>query len=326
MNYLFFDCECANNWNRVGKICSFGYAIFDSDFHLLQKKDILINPRAPFDKKVLGGKKARIALAYPADSFYAQKDFAYFYPTIRFLLTQPNMTVLGYSLKDDIAYLSQECKRYKLEMASFRFIDVQTINQKATAWPTPESLEKACARYEVDTTSLQFHKSCDDAEMSGLLLKAIAHRIGFSLADALAYFPSAASDVQTLLSQPKGRSKRYRSRRHLNLPLASDFQEKNEKLNALIQEENQVALEGPLNGEAFSVSCLVKEDINTAIALCERIKSLGGRLAQSLKKADYIVVYDDEEKVLDAGLFDCTHLQILTLKEAEELFKNIPQR
>jgi DNA polymerase III epsilon subunit-like protein len=321
MNYLFFDCELANSWEGKGKICSFGYAIFNENFQLLQKKDILINPRAAFDKKVLGGKKARIALAYPAKTFYEQKNFAYHYPTIRFLLTQSNMTILGYSLKDDVTYLAQECERYHLKMCSFPFIDVQMIGQKATASPTPENLEKACERYEVDTSGLVFHKSCDDAEISGLFLQAIAQRLGFSLADTLAYFPSAASDVQTFLSQPKERSKRYRSKRHLNLPLVPDFEQKNEKLNALIQEENQVALPGPLRGKAYSVSYLVKEDVDTALGICEQIKSLGGRLAQSLKKADYIIVYDDEEKTLDAGRFDCTNLDILTLKEARDLFK-----
>jgi DNA polymerase III epsilon subunit-like protein len=229
------------------------------------------------------------------------------------------MTILGYSLKDDIAYLEQECRRYKLDLCAFPFIDVQTIGQKVSASETPESLEKACARYEVDKGKCQFHKSCDDAEMSGLLLEAIAQRLGRSLSDTLAYFPSAASDVQTFLSQPKERSKRYRSRRHLNLPLTPDAKEKNDKLNALIKEEHLLALPGPLAGKSYSVSYLVKEDVDTALELCEEILALGGQLAQSLKKADFIIVYDEEEKALDAKQFDCTHLQILTLEEAKAL-------
>jgi DNA polymerase III epsilon subunit-like protein len=320
MAYLFFDCECANRWKGQGKICSFGYAIFDEDFHRIEKKDILINPRAPFDKKILGGAKARMALAYPKESFYAQKDFAYLYPTIQFLLTEPKMTILGYSLKDDIAYLNQECSRYGLTMANFPFIDVQTIGQKVTASATPESLEKACARYAIDTHDLQFHKSCDDAEMSALVLKAISHRLGFSLKDTLAYFPSAHSNVHAFLTKPRLGHRRSHCDRHLTLPPSPNAKEKNKELNAMIEEKNQVALPGPLGGATYSISYLIKEDIDTALRLAKQIKALGGRLEKSLKKSDFIITYDEEEQAFDQGRFDCTHLQIITLKEAQEIF------
>jgi hypothetical protein len=54
MKYLFFDCECANCYDHEGKICSFGYVITDESFRLLEEKDIIINPNAPFDPHVLG--------------------------------------------------------------------------------------------------------------------------------------------------------------------------------------------------------------------------------------------------------------------------------
>ena len=49
MKYLFFDIECANCFNNIGKICEFGYVMTDEKFKVLDKNLILINPNTKFD-------------------------------------------------------------------------------------------------------------------------------------------------------------------------------------------------------------------------------------------------------------------------------------
>ena len=44
MKYLFFDIECANSFDGICKMCSFGYAIFDNKFNKIESKDILMDP------------------------------------------------------------------------------------------------------------------------------------------------------------------------------------------------------------------------------------------------------------------------------------------
>ena len=44
MNYLFFDIECADGTH----MCSFGYVLVDEKFNILEKDDILINPKCAF--------------------------------------------------------------------------------------------------------------------------------------------------------------------------------------------------------------------------------------------------------------------------------------
>ena len=44
MKYLFFDIEC---WDG-NHICSFGYVIINSDFEILEKRDLVINPEKVF--------------------------------------------------------------------------------------------------------------------------------------------------------------------------------------------------------------------------------------------------------------------------------------
>ena len=48
MNYIFFDIECANCEGGQAKICSFGYVVTNEAFEVLEKEDLLVNPRAPF--------------------------------------------------------------------------------------------------------------------------------------------------------------------------------------------------------------------------------------------------------------------------------------
>ena len=49
MEFLFFDVECANCFGGVGKMCSFGYVLVDSEFNVIETDDIVMNPEAPFD-------------------------------------------------------------------------------------------------------------------------------------------------------------------------------------------------------------------------------------------------------------------------------------
>ena len=44
MKYLFFDIECCDG----NHMCSFGYVIINSDFEILEKRDLVINPEKVF--------------------------------------------------------------------------------------------------------------------------------------------------------------------------------------------------------------------------------------------------------------------------------------
>ena len=82
MNYCFFDIECANCFGGKGKICSFGYVITDEQFNILEKKDIVINPRSSFN---LG---PDLKLAYTKSEFRQAAPFPDYYDEIGALLQQ----------------------------------------------------------------------------------------------------------------------------------------------------------------------------------------------------------------------------------------------
>ena len=85
MTNLFFDIECANNFDGVGKICSFGYALCGQDFSLIESDDLLMNPDAPFDW-YLFKKNSRCHLAYTREEYNRNPKFPHHYPKISSLV------------------------------------------------------------------------------------------------------------------------------------------------------------------------------------------------------------------------------------------------
>lgn len=57
MDYVFFDIECANCIEGQAKICSFGYVVTDEQFDVIEREDLIVNPKAPF---LLSGRKKTV--------------------------------------------------------------------------------------------------------------------------------------------------------------------------------------------------------------------------------------------------------------------------
>ena len=47
--FLFFDIECANCFNGIGKMCSLGYVVINENFEILDEDDVVMNPETEFD-------------------------------------------------------------------------------------------------------------------------------------------------------------------------------------------------------------------------------------------------------------------------------------
>ncbi|MCX4313272.1 MAG: 3'-5' exonuclease [Clostridia bacterium] len=168
MDYLYFDIECADG----SHICSFGYVITDPQFNIIEKEDILINPRCEF-KLGKYRKEPYIALAYREKQFYAAPSFDKLYDKIGEILSVPNRTILGHAIESDVEFLDKACDRYKKPRFDIRVYDTQRIYEKHTDGANVKSLEKIMEELNVDITQLSAHKSCDDAEMSMLTMREI---------------------------------------------------------------------------------------------------------------------------------------------------------
>ena len=101
MKYVFFDIECACVYKYTAKICAFGYTVTDEFYNVLEKEDILINPKGKFhltDRKGRDG----IVLPYEYGEFSSRPLFPAVYPKIKKLLEDPEVLVLGHATMNDV--------------------------------------------------------------------------------------------------------------------------------------------------------------------------------------------------------------------------------
>ena len=122
MRYLFFDIECANCFEGVGKICEFGYAVTDAHFCVIEKDNIIVNPECEFDKK--GFAMSKIKLSHPYSEYYRKPNFKAFYKRIKSLF-EGEVIAIGHNTHADAQYLLDACLRYGLEPFDYEFVDTQ---------------------------------------------------------------------------------------------------------------------------------------------------------------------------------------------------------
>ncbi len=183
MNYIFFDIECANCFQGRGKICSFGYVITDEFFNVLEKEDIVINPRAKFHL-VGRGNHPGIVLAYDEKTFKSAPSFPSFYAKIRSLLEDPNNLAFGFSVMSDASYIKSECQRYNKDIFDYEFIDVQRIYSDIHGLTDTPSLIKCANHYGVAETQ-DVHKSDDDSLFTMQVMKGMCEEAHMSATELI---------------------------------------------------------------------------------------------------------------------------------------------
>ncbi|MBQ9469311.1 MAG: hypothetical protein IJU52_09940 [Clostridia bacterium] len=211
MNYIFYDIECANCQNGQAKICSFGYVVTDESFNVLEKRDVVINPRAPF--LLMGrGRKQYIKLAYSMSQFRSAPDFADVYGRIRALLTRRDCLIFGYAADNDAGYLKSEFERFHLPSIDFAYYDLQKLLNfvlpKEEGQPRNQiSLTSAVGMLCGEEPSQEIHKSDDDALLTMQVLKGIAEKTGVAPVKLLERYPVCRGDLshgQVLVRIPEG--------------------------------------------------------------------------------------------------------------------------
>ena len=194
VNYVFFDIECANCIEGQAKICSFGYVVTDEHFQILEKEDLIVNPKAPF---LLTGRKNRpfIQLAYSKTEFKKAPTFPYVYDRIKELLTRPDTLVFGYAADNDANYLRSEFERYCLPCVNFSYCDLQKAYhfiETPGEQSRQVSLSDAAAMY-MGEVNQEVHKSDDDAYFTMRVLEGLCAKTGKSPAQLVEEYPSCSA-------------------------------------------------------------------------------------------------------------------------------------
>lgn len=285
MKYLFYDCEGANSFNKVSKICSLGYVLCDEFFNIIAKEDLLINPEDVFDYHLFDN-KSKINLHYPKSAFYSSPTFKERYEEIKALFTG-NTMVIGFSIINDIKYLSDACKRYDLEMFNFKYMDAQEIHRQFRGYDHAYGLEKTIEDLDIDVSSVVCHKSDDDAYMTLLIMKKLFELNGLSTGEFLNKYKFKSYNDYIKEKSIRDLKKEARKQEYL------ERKNKVLKLNDLYGKSNE---EGMLfKGQGFTFSKRVSKYIDEALLVQKFIYDNGGVTFRNYSDGLTVIIDKDEK-------------------------------
>lgn len=173
--YLFFDIESIDRRSKF--IATFGYVLVDSNFNVLVKEDILINPDVEeYDWYVL-----KNIFHYTREDAVNSPKFSYFYDKINELLTDSNIVNMGYAIINDLDYLRNDYHRMGREYNNLEGYDVQVFYKKLNNLENGMKLFNLARTFGIDVTGYIEHKSDDDAMVSMLITKHYCEKFNLSI-------------------------------------------------------------------------------------------------------------------------------------------------
>lgn len=285
MKLVFFDIECACVHKTYAKICAFGYVVCDENFNIVEKEDILVNPKGRFELTDRKGEKG-IVLPYEYEDFKKHPPFKAVYPRIKELLEDKDSYVLGHAVLNDVKYLNLETRRFHLPSFEFSFSDSQLLFMAhVDDFSRQFGLEYIAGALGVEFTP---HRAADDAYATMRITEAMckAHGCTFpELLEKLNVRPGKISSYQ--ISRPVSKGfKRYN---------AGKKAAKEERSRRRVEFYNNLTRKrlnrngGALAGKVVTFSRAIEDEIELSIPLVDRIYALGGRYAQKLDKCNLYV-------------------------------------
>ncbi len=218
MRFLAFDIECARVCKTAAHILSFGYALADENFQVLEKEDILISPGT---KIYVHNKKGEgIDLPYTDEDLKTQPKFPAVYRRIRDLLEDKDTVVVGHATMNDARYLNLDTQRFHLPPLRFRFYDTQMLCAGvAEDYTAFRGLEHIAKEWEIEYSA---HCSMEDALLTLKILETLCkkeggfaqmiHRLGVEPGRVLGYdaFPSTTAAYRAILEERERKKQQRR--------------------------------------------------------------------------------------------------------------------
>ena len=312
MQYVFFDIECACVYRDTAKICAFGYCLTDEQFNILEKADLLINPKGKFHLTDGSGKDG-IVLPYEYRDFKKYPLFSEFYPKIRDLLQSKNHRVFGHATTNDVKYLNLETRRYHIPALSYEFFDTQLIYMSImNSFDRQIGLEGVAQALGVEFTP---HRAADDAFATMKVAQAMCEREGVSMEELLKRYgvlpgKTAKGNIvngnsvnYTLYQEQRRAGKEERIRQH------EAFCRLIEKVNG--RKSNKA---GAWHGKVFSFSHEIEHDFVRAKGYMEEISRNGGRYSTKVSNCN---VYVRAEEDNGRRLLNAQRAQVEIWEESE---------
>lgn len=305
MKYVFYDAESVDFEHKCS--FTFGYLVTDENFNVLHpKEDIVFNPDIPKEDWDWRAYRKILQNSYDKNKLVKLKTFPSYYNKIRKLFEGDEVYCVGFEVNEDVKYLLGNCDKYGLNSIDFKYIDLRDIIKLLTG-ENASSLIIEYIRY-FNKPYNGIHKSCNDAEMTMLILKEILRRYKKSLPDILKEhkelvgvsenfvygFDGNKFDIKnpiifekigkTKIKMMKEGQEDFIVRGTINHFLFNRF------IDFAEQSEN---LEQKLKGKKISISLNYElYNYQNMLKIIQRIKNLGGEYVKKGSLADIFVKQD----------------------------------
>lgn len=276
-NYVFFDCECANMFDGIGKICSLGYVITDDELNVIESEDVVINPECEFDWYLFSG-KSECKLAYSKDYFRIKPNFAAYYKDIKKLFTTGNRYILGFAVANDVNYVNSACQRYNENYIQLRAFDIEKLLENH--YGQKKKLSQWAEFFGINVAKFQSHKSVDDAMMTMLCLKKFCIDMGKSPEDIMTENKGLFVSSEQILIQAEERA--YRK-------------EIMDKIKRLYNKKSPKPKYKSVLGEYFEFDREIFKDIDFAFELIKQIYENGGCVCEHLVGKGQVIFSQEVE-------------------------------
>ena len=265
-SFVFFDCECANTFDGVGKICSLGYVICDDDLNVIESEDVVMNPECDFDWYLLSG-KGDCKLAYSKDYFRIKPNYEAYYKDIKKLFTTGNRYIAGFAVSNDVGFVNDANGRYELPYIQFRAFDLERYLERK--YEKKQKLVEWAEEFGVVVEKFMSHKSVDDAMMTMLCLKAECERTG--------------QNVEQIFTSPEGKNCFVSNEQILEQAAERAYRrEVMEKIKRLYNKKSPMPRFKTVLGCRFELDRKIMHDVDDAFELVKRIYENGGMVTERI--------------------------------------------
>lgn len=321
MKYVFYDAESIDKEHKCS--FTFGYLVTDENFNILvPKEDIVFNVDIPKENWDWRAIKNVLKGSYNEKDFMSKKTFPQVYSKIKRLLEGDDILCVGFEVNEDVKYLLGNCNKYELEPINFKYIDLRDVIRFLTGEKS-SSLILEYIKY-LHKPYFGIHKSCNDAEMTMLILKEILmlykktlskildEKTGFiGVSDGFIYgFDGNKYDIKNpreskyekvgerKFKKNKPCQEDWILRGSLNNILFLRFLDYAEKTENLEQKLKDKKISISLNYEMYNFQNMLK--------IIQRIKNLGGEYVKKGSLADIFVKQDAPVKDENGEMILCS--------------------
>ena len=216
MKMLFFDLECSNCFNGIGKVCEFGAVLVDKNFKILKEIAFPMSPGEGRENRFDIGfrdEEGYLKWAYDPDYYMQCKEFDFFYKQIKDLIKDEDTLVFGYAVNNDVIYLNDSVVRYHLPLLNYNAYDLLPIVEQYSNQQLHGLENTFYALYgDEGAKKIMPHLSLDDAKMTMMIAKYICQDLHLDINHLIEKYPSCKFNAIEYIEQVKKRKQERKER------------------------------------------------------------------------------------------------------------------